>query len=200
MRFAIVFIVLLFACSSPEPEIIVVTATPEPATVTPTLSPVPVVPTPMPPNTPLPADTPVPIPTSTYTPTPTQTVTPEPTATFTPTPIPTSTRVPTYTPRPTNTPRPTVVPNAMSLYFCDDPLLKLEITFLFADNMKANNLNVEILKIYNTKEVKRTDNRLDCFGEVMLNISDGFNDLYPMDYHIQVDPEGDAFIGYQLIE
>lgn len=198
MRFATVFVVLLFACSSPKPEIIVVTATPEP--VRPTNTPVPIVSSPMPPNTPLPADTPVPIPT--YTPFPTYTPQPTftPIPTFTSTPIPTSTRVPTYTPRPTNTPRPTAMPNAMSLYYCDDRTLKSEIIRLFADNMRANNLNVEILKIYNTEEVGRTDNRLDCFGEIMLNISDSFNDLYPMDYYVEVDPEGDAFIGYQLVE
>ena len=191
MRFAIVFIVLLFACSSPEPEIIVVTATPEPGTVTPTSSPVPVVPSPIPPNTPLPADTPVPAPT--YTPFPTYT--PQPTftpfPTSTPTPIPTSTRVPTYTPRPTTT------PNPISSEDCANKLLQAEIVAL-SQSSGSSNQRIHILKIYNGQEVKRTDNRLDCRGEAMLNVSDGFNDLYEINYHIEVDPEGEAFIGYRI--
>ena len=88
----------------------------------------------------------------------------------------------------------------MSLHECDNRTLKFEIRRLFADNMKANNLNVEILKIYNIEEVRRTDERLECFGEVMLNISKCFNDLFPMEYRMEIDPEGDVFIGYQLLE
>ena len=95
-------LILLAACSEPEP-----TSTPTP-TLTPTL-----VPTPTPTLTPAPTATPTPEPTATFTPTPTATPIPSPTATYTPTatatptPSPTPTFTPTPTPTPTNTPTPT---------------------------------------------------------------------------------------------
>ena len=199
MRFAIVFIVLLFACSSPEPEVIVVTATPEPATVTPTSSPVPVVPSPMPPNTPLPPDTPVPIPTSTFTATPTQTITPEPTATFTPTPIPTSTRVPTYTPRPTSTATPTSEPHPELGWWYDDctnELFQAEIVLL--SERSDNLINLHVIKLYNPKEIRRTPTRLDCTADALTTLSSGVNDLYEVNYFAEIDPDGLVFIGYEF--
>ncbi|MCY3544066.1 MAG: hypothetical protein OXH22_08495 [Chloroflexi bacterium] len=177
--------VLFLACSSPEPEVItiVVTATPLPATTTPTPTPAP-----EPTYTPVPTSTPIP------TPTPTQTFTPVPTHTPTLTPIPTSTRVPTYTPRPTSTPTPV---SPISSEECTNNLLQAGIIDL-SQSKGSVNQQIHILKIYNAKEVKRTGTRLDCRGEALLNISRSINDLYSVDYHVEIDPEGTAFIGYQV--
>ena len=176
-------VVLFLACSSPEPEVItiVVTATSLPATTTPTPTSAP-----EPTHTPVLTSTPVP------THTPTQTFTPAPTHTPTSTPIPTSTRVPTYTPRPTSTP---VSP--ISSEECTNKLLQAGIIDL-SQSKGSVNQQIHILKIYNSREVKRTDNRLDCQGEALLNISRSINDLYSVDYHVEIDPEGSAFIGYQV--
>ena len=187
--------VLFLACSSPEPEVItvVVTATPPPVTMTPTSTPAP-----EPTYTPVPTSTPVPTHTPTQTFTPQPTFTPVPTYTPTLTPIPTSTRVPTYTPRPTNTPTSESTFNNLlfSLYDCEGSLIEAELILL--SQSQQNLLNITILGVYNSKEISRTKTRLDCSGEALLSISNGLGDLYPIIYWIELDPDGNAFIFYEI--
>ena len=185
--------VLSLACSSPEPEVItvVVTATPPPVTTTPTPTPTPA---PEPTYTPVPTSTPNPTHTPTQTLTPQPPFTPVPTYTPTLTPIPTSTRVPTYTPRPTST---STSVSPISSEECTNKLLQAGIIDL-SQSKGSVNQQIHILKIYNAIEIKRTDNRLDCRGEALLNISRSINDLYSVDYHVEIDPEGADFIGYQV--
>ena len=170
MRIAVslfVSLFIIFACSSPEPEVItvVVTATPIPPTLTPTSTTVPTAT-----HTPIPTSTPVP----TFTATPTYTLTPTPSPTLTPT----NTPRPTYTFRPTRTPfpptrtrrplptytaSPTITPTPTFLESLDCVGLAEDIIQLSKQKYEIGEATVWIKGMYVTSETKK-DNFLECVG------------------------------------
>ena len=81
---------------------------------------------------------------------------------------------------------------------CDDSHLIDEIIKLSQQNREENPIHYEIFKIYGTTVVARTDTRLDCSGEALLNISDGADDLYDFRYYVYADRDGDTYIGYDF--
>ena len=120
-----------------------------------------------------------------------------------PTSPPSSTTEATDAPSPTpsavfiDTPRPTSTPESIVDSFdCNDQRFIDEIVQLSEEN--ENPSAPHILKMYvdAVEEIERTDKLLRCRTEVRLSTD---QERYAT-YHLEIDRDGDAFIGYQLGE
>ena len=179
------FLVILItaACTTGgEPNVTEVGTLPPTATPTPNVVSVP---------------TAVPTATLTLAPTPTAVVTVV--ATTIPTAVPTVTSIPTPTPVPPTTtpvPTPTATPSwteTLQLIDCDDEYFTEQIVKLSEEN--KNQLAPRILKLYSgAEELERTETALRCGGTA--NLSRGGESH--ITYHIEIDRDGDAFIGYKI--
>ena len=163
MRFAIsvILLSLLFACSSPEQEVVtvLVTATPQP--------------------TALPTGTPISQPELTDPNTPSPAAMPQPVAT--PAPISTSEPV-----------------SPIAIYTCANLIHKGKINTAGTAPFNLFPLNVEIVTIYNIKELNRTFTLLECQGEAAVRISNQFDKFYNVAYSINVDAEGELSVAYRF--
>ena len=183
---AIIIILITTACEADrEPNVTPV------ETQAPTATPV-VINTPTPHVVPVATDAP----TATAVPTPTPMPEPTPTAMMmepTTMPEPTATPVPTATPRPTATPQPTPTPPITMTLGCNDELFKQEVLELSEDNQGS--VTIRILKLHEgAKAIERTNRVLRCMGEAKLSRG---GDRY-ITYHIEIDRDGDQFIGYEI--
>jgi len=61
---------------------------------------------------------------------------------------------------------------------------------------QTNPFSITILKIYDIKEVTKTDSRIECTGDASI----GSGDRLPIEFQAYSDQDGDVFIGYNAVD
>ena len=133
------------------------------------------------------------------------TATPEPTIAPTSTPVPTPIPAPpnTPSPAPTSQPAPTSTPapkSPIERYSCTNLIHKGKFSAPPVETplITFPLLEVEIVTIYNIKELSKTFTLLECEGEAALRIENQFDRFYRITYSIGVDSEGELSVNYRF--
>ena len=61
---------------------------------------------------------------------------------------------------------------------------------------QTNPLSITILKLYDIKEVTKTDSRIECIGDASI----GSGDNLAIEFQAYSDQDGDVFIGYNAAD
>lgn len=119
------------------------------------------------------------------------------------TPLPTATVVPPNTPIPAPTSEPVIMPtnepvSPIGIYTCTNLIHKSRISSSEGVTQFFFPLDIEIVTIYNIKELSKTFTLLECEAEAAVTIDKHIDKLFKVTYSIQVDSEGELTTLYRF--